>query len=303
MKFELNRLSEYSDASILDEIRRVADLTAPETLTIQTFEKHSRVKVGAIRRRFGTWGKALNAAGVGSRFSGQRGGSTPERLDNLSETEIMQQLSNIPKQSGSEYARVRDIDTYCDFSSTWLRRRLGISPRKALQNAGVPISTSGNRYTDLECFENLAQVWTHYGRPPKYSEMNQEPSIVGSKAYMKFGSWSKSLEAFIAFVERDKGVDESNSYQPSFSEGKSGKENRPGKNRSERTRNIKLGLRFEILHRDNFKCALCGNSPATDPTCRLHVDHIVPFSKGGETIGTNLRTLCERCNVGRGNRY
>jgi uncharacterized Fe-S cluster-containing radical SAM superfamily protein len=44
-------------------------------------------------------------------------------------------------------------------------------------------------------------------------------------------------------------------------------------------------------------------SPASDPNCSLHVDHILPFSKGGKTAEGNLRTLCSDCNVGRGNNY
>jgi 5-methylcytosine-specific restriction endonuclease McrA len=65
-------------------------------------------------------------------------------------------------------------------------------------------------------------------------------------------------------------------------------------------REIPLGIRYSVLRRDNFKCVLCGNSPATDPTCVLHVDHIHPSSKGGKTVVENLRTLCEHCNVGKG---
>lgn len=63
------------------------------------------------------------------------------------------------------------------------------------------------------------------------------------------------------------------------------------------------GERFRILARDYFRCVLCGASPATDPSCVLHVDHIVPVSLGGPTERANLRTLCARCNLGRGNRY
>ncbi|MBI1820007.1 MAG: HNH endonuclease [Nitrospirae bacterium] len=57
------------------------------------------------------------------------------------------------------------------------------------------------------------------------------------------------------------------------------------------------------MSRDKFKCARCGTSPATDPTCRLHIDHSIPFSKGGKTILNNLQTLCEKCNLGKGNRH
>lgn len=56
-------------------------------------------------------------------------------------------------------------------------------------------------------------------------------------------------------------------------------------------------LRYDILKRDNFRCQICGSN-AQDGV-KLHVDHIVPVSKGGQTIKTNLRTLCDRCNLGK----
>ena len=65
------------------------------------------------------------------------------------------------------------------------------------------------------------------------------------------------------------------------------------------TRDISLRLRFKVLMRDNFKCCICGASPATDFSVQLHVDHIKPWSKGGETTIDNLQTLCSKCNLGK----
>lgn len=56
-------------------------------------------------------------------------------------------------------------------------------------------------------------------------------------------------------------------------------------------------LRYDILRRDGFRCQLCG-ATAKDGV-KLHVDHIIPVSKGGKTEPSNLRTLCERCNLGK----
>lgn len=56
-------------------------------------------------------------------------------------------------------------------------------------------------------------------------------------------------------------------------------------------------LRYDIMNRDGFKCAICGASAAQG--AHLHVDHIVPIAKGGKTSRDNLRTLCERCNIGK----
>ncbi len=56
-------------------------------------------------------------------------------------------------------------------------------------------------------------------------------------------------------------------------------------------------LRYTILKRDKFKCQICGRT--VDDGIKLHVDHIIPVSKGGETVPSNLRTLCQACNLGK----
>lgn len=56
-------------------------------------------------------------------------------------------------------------------------------------------------------------------------------------------------------------------------------------------------LRYTILKRDGFRCQLCGASAKEG--AKLHIDHIVPVSKGGKTVVSNLRTLCDRCNMGK----
>ena len=67
------------------------------------------------------------------------------------------------------------------------------------------------------------------------------------------------------------------------------------------SRDINLRLRFLVMKRDNFKCCICGRSPATTPGLELHIDHIKPWSKGGETVINNLQTLCQDCNLGKSN--
>lgn len=58
-------------------------------------------------------------------------------------------------------------------------------------------------------------------------------------------------------------------------------------------------LRFEVLYRDKFTCRFCGASPTKDPSITLHIDHIIPWSKGGFTTLDNLQTLCSKCNLGK----
>ena len=65
------------------------------------------------------------------------------------------------------------------------------------------------------------------------------------------------------------------------------------------TRAISDKLRYQVLKRDDFKCCACGASPAKDPSVELHIDHIIPWSKGGESTLENLQTLCSKCNIGK----
>ncbi len=59
-------------------------------------------------------------------------------------------------------------------------------------------------------------------------------------------------------------------------------------------------LRYDVMKRDGFRCQICGAT--AQEGAKLHVDHIVPVSKGGKTELSNLRTLCDRCNMGKSNK-
>jgi len=62
---------------------------------------------------------------------------------------------------------------------------------------------------------------------------------------------------------------------------------------------MSIKLRFSILRRDGFACRACGRSKE-QPGVKLHVDHIVAIANGGKTEESNLQTLCEECNLGKG---
>lgn len=63
------------------------------------------------------------------------------------------------------------------------------------------------------------------------------------------------------------------------------------------SRSISKSLRFAVLRRDDFSCTYCGRRP---PEVKLHIDHVIPWSKGGTTEMINLRAACEDCNLGKG---
>lgn len=60
-------------------------------------------------------------------------------------------------------------------------------------------------------------------------------------------------------------------------------------------------LRYQVLREDGFRCVLCGRGQ--EDGIKLEVDHILPVSRGGRTIRSNLRTLCWDCNQGKHDEY
>lgn len=63
-----------------------------------------------------------------------------------------------------------------------------------------------------------------------------------------------------------------------------------------RRKALTKGLRFEVFKRDGFVCRYCGRKP---PEVVLHVDHLLPVSKGGENELGNLISACRDCNAGK----
>jgi 5-methylcytosine-specific restriction endonuclease McrA len=75
------------------------------------------------------------------------------------------------------------------------------------------------------------------------------------------------------------------------------------KDKTGSTRTVPLNIRLKVLDRDAYRCILCGRSPAMDIGVRLHIDHKIPFSKGGKSTIDNLQTLCQDCNLGKSDEF
>lgn len=68
--------------------------------------------------------------------------------------------------------------------------------------------------------------------------------------------------------------------------------------KNRRKDHISLRLRVQIFKRDKYKCVICGRGKNESI---LHIDHIIPVSKGGGNDYYNLQTLCGDCNQGKSN--
>jgi 5-methylcytosine-specific restriction endonuclease McrA len=299
--FELDRLVSYDDDALLVELRRVAGLVDSPYLTAADFDKLSKASSSVIRRRFGGWQQALARAGLSDRYSGT---SVARRSTarSFTDEQLLSELRTVWERLGGKPLTIQLFNQYGDMNAETVRRRFG-SWWGALKRAGVTISNLGKRYSDDEYFENLLAVSTHYGCQPKYGQMDQIPSCIPSGAYeAKWGTWTKALLAFVERVNSDTHQQEPTSQEVIEEIHPRARPRRSSKFRrvkEEDQRQIKLGVRYEVLKRDRFRCVVCGASPATCLNCVLHVDHVIPYSKGGKTVAENLRSLCEACNLGK----
>lgn len=216
-----------------------------------------------------------------SAFKWERVSGVPAAVE-----ELIADLKRVAlKNSGSNVTQKLYAE-HGEFDCSTIIRRFG-SWNKALATAGLLLSNEVN-VSDERLFENLLILWQHIGRQPRRRELSSPPSSFSQTPYnRRFGSWTAALHAFIEYAN-DQGAE-----APSQIDGSS--------SRRQTGRDPSLRLRWRVLQRDHFTCCACGASPAITPGVDLQVDHILPWSRGGETTIENLQTLCSKCNLGKSN--
>lgn len=220
----------------------------------------------------------------------------------ITDDEMIADVQRVAILLGKQSVTMYEYDDYGKYSSSTLFRHFG-SWFALLDKAGLK-RTRNLGITEEELFENIESVWTTLGRQPKYIEMNGSLSkyCVGTYEY-RFGSWRKSLEAFVAYanaeLDSDSNSKDSNPELQHLEDTQLIEDSVSTRHMTKR--NVSHRLRFLVFKRDGFKCAICGKSPANHQGTELVADHRVAWSKGGETTMENLQTLCVQCNSGKSN--
>lgn len=190
---------------------------------------------------------------------------------------VAENLGKAPTMAEYNNAGKYEVSVFCRRFGSW---------NSALFKANLTVNNK--EWTEVELYSNIEMVWIYLGKQPTRRDMDKEYSKISSGAYRRhFHTWTNALKSFITYIndsERENDTDENNSAID-FSH--------------KTSRDINLRLRFKVFQRDNFKCCICGRLPATTQGLELQVDHIKPWSKGGETTLENLQTLCRDCNLGK----
>lgn len=312
IKFELNEYKrELSDDEILNDIKNVAETLGVDYISISTYKKYGKYSQTAIQHHFGTWKNALSIAGL-------RSERNSKELKLISDEEYYRDLQRVAILINCDTVSYDAYKEYGKFSAEHIIHRFG-KWNTALQKAGLKeTGFSKDKITEQQCFDEIERIWILLGRQPTTTDIIKRGISIYSIDPFKrrFGGWRKALEAFVEYInttdnsdlQTSKKYNDSEHFEEQKLDIKTFEKEKTYNKKNESnvigfqhktSRNINARLRFKVLQRDNFKCCACGASPAKDPSVELHVDHIIPWSKGGETVIENLQTLCSKCNLGK----
>jgi hypothetical protein len=304
MEFKLNEYhgSGLTDEELLSDVKRVANIFGDTYLSVTKYRKHGKYGEAVFRTHFGSWMNVLKILEL-------RTEKNYNEMQRISDNEIISDLLFVKKQLSKETITSGEYDTYGKYSYNTIKFRFG-SWSKFLEKVGLKQTGFIGKIDNEDLLKEIERIWILLGRQPTTTDVRNGISKYDLCTFSRrFGGWRSALQYFLDWINTEKetdikeNVEEENSIKNYMEENINYSEkNIVIKNNLRKTpRNINLKLRFKVLLRDNFKCCSCGASPAKNPIVELHIDHIIPWSKGGETVINNLQTLCSKCNLGKSN--
>lgn len=281
---KINRIK-IPDTELLSDIKSTARKLGVPSITATEYRKHGKFHDSTITKRFNSWNNALAECGM-----------TPICRTSEIMVEIRADIKAVSVKLGKTSFSCYEYERNGKFRYAKIKRYY--------RNWGSALSDAGLKYVKPSppdknaMLENLENIWNTLGRQPNHNEIKKPLSSFGKNSYVKyFGSWHKALKAFALYLRRQNKKADLVCRKRSPAKANCDSTNPP---KHTTPRNVDYRMRLTVFKRDSYKCRLCGRSPATDRGVMLQIDHIIPWSSGGETILDNLQTLCMECNIGKG---
>jgi hypothetical protein len=187
------------------------------------------------------------------------------RIDKIPLDRVLTELKRVAEARGYVEFGKRDFDasTATGISASTVVRTYGswskamISLRSALQEYGVTLKRrTRSPYTEQRLFDELERIWRQLGHRPSRNEWEAaEPRISYNTYKRHFNGW---VNACVAFIEHKMGAPVQADTDEAVMPDKATEVAIP-----KRRRSIPLKTCLAVLARDNFRCVLCGRSPAT----------------------------------------
>ena len=135
VKFEIDFLSEYSNETIADELKRIAQSLGKDTVTKKDIESYGKISYGVVNKHFGSLRQALEFSGL-----------TPTRYMKATEVELLEMLIELWETTLEKEGRPpqrKDLKIYnYPVSGDTYTRRFG-SWKKALIKVNGIVNSNG----------------------------------------------------------------------------------------------------------------------------------------------------------------
>ena len=298
MEFQLNEYHRnISDEELINDVINTARRLGKTSLTVKEYSQNGTFNISTLTRRFKGWKNVLTLCHLDLENHSFR--------VNISNDAIINDVIRVKNIYKKDTITKKEYDAYGIFRSATLFKH-GMSWNQILQMCGLKLNVKRD-FSKEDLLKEIERLWVKLGRQPTVTDINNGESLYSLNTFIRhFGGWRNALLSFIDYVngkdEHDPSSNETSiiqSHQEPSSINHDEVSEVTQKHKTPREPNLRL--RFRVLQRDQFKCCSCGASPAKDPAVELHVDHIFPWSKGGETVLENLQTLCSKCNGGKSN--
>ncbi len=295
MEYKLNNYNKNIDESeLIADLVNVSKILGKSHVSRSAYEKHGKYSATPFLRNFGSWSNALIKSGLSVE-------QDKKELIRIENTELIIDIQRVAKKISKNTVSTKDYAENGKYKVQTLLSRFE-SWSNVIKIAGLE-STGFYIPTDEELFLDIEKIWINKGSQPTTTDIKKGMSKFSLNTYSRrFGGWRNALICFLEYVDKDiEYEDVQKKVEQSVKENsdvcKSVERKIECKHKT--SRDINDRLRFRVLKRDFFKCCACGASPAKDLAVQLHIDHIVPWAKGGETVIENLQTLCSQCNYGK----
>jgi hypothetical protein len=198
--YKINRLSDYSDESLLDELKRVANLIDKNSLTQKEFNQHSKTNHSTIVKRFGSWNVALKKAGL---FIARSAHISTEELFNEID-KVWNRLGRQPQYKEMERFGKYSLKPYETKFGSWIKaveefvkfkNPNGSVVEKELNNITPNILTGTRK-------QHKKAKKVEYGEPIDFLGLRHAPLNEQGVVYL-FGMLSRKLGFIIEAVRTD----------------------------------------------------------------------------------------------------
>ena len=287
-------LKEYhrniNNDKLIEDVIKTANKLKKTSITCEEYDKYGKYHSSTIRRKIGSWKTILEKANLSIKSHNFKCDYTINDIKN--------DIGRVLKIINEDTLTKKQYNQYGKYNGNTLEKKFN-GWNNVLKECGLDVKFI-HSITKKELFTEIERIWILLGRQPTTNDIKKGISKYSLNSYTrKFGGWRQALTYFISYINDEKDEDINNTKLKKIDEDKDNKEKENKLYTHKTSRDINLRLRFKVMARDNFKCCICGASPATNPNIILHIDHIKPWAKGGETVLENLQTLCSNCNLGK----